>query len=68
MYIYICIFTCINICNIRWENWLQFTQSRLVPKFTEVGFEIIDTPPEVHQKLVNAVESAIENWVNDMYV
>ena len=20
----------------RWENWLQFTQSRLVPKFTEV--------------------------------
>ena len=22
----------------RWENWLQFTQSRLVPKFTEVRF------------------------------
>ena len=23
----------------RWENWLQFTQSRLVPKFTEVSEE-----------------------------
>ena len=23
--------------NERWENWLQFTQSRLVPKFTEVN-------------------------------
>jgi hypothetical protein len=51
----------------RWENWLQFTQSRLVPKFTEVGFEIIDTPPEVHRKLINAVKSAVEKWVNDMY-
>jgi hypothetical protein len=73
--IYICIFIYVflhvltYICiYIRWENWLQFTQSRLVPKFTEVGFEIIDTPPEVHRKLVNAVESAVENWVNDMSV
>lgn len=23
----------------RWENWLQFTQSRLVPKFTEVRLD-----------------------------
>jgi hypothetical protein len=25
----------------RWENWMQYTQSRLVPKFTENGFDII---------------------------
>ena len=25
----------------RWENWLQFTQSRLVPKFTEVKHTFI---------------------------
>jgi hypothetical protein len=25
----------------RWENWMQYTQSRLVPKFTEKGFDII---------------------------
>ena len=26
--------------NERWENWLQFTQSRLVPKFTPHGFKV----------------------------
>ena len=26
--------------NERWENWLQFTQSRLVPKFTPMGFKV----------------------------
>lgn len=46
----------------RWENWLQLTQSRLVPKFTEVGFEVVDAPKEIFEKLRNAVETGIEKW------
>jgi hypothetical protein len=48
----------------RWENWLQLTQSRLVPRFTERGFDIIPTPPEVHQKLRDAVMAGVEDWDN----
>ena len=50
--------------NERWENWLQFTQSRLVPKFTEFGFEVIQTPKKIHDKLAAAVDKALENWNN----
>ena len=46
----------------RWENWLQLTQSRFVPKFTEVGFEIIDAPVEIFHKLRAAVEKGVERW------
>ena len=48
----------------RWENFLQFTQSRLVPTFTEQGFDVIDTPPEVHAKLKAAVDKAVEDFEN----
>ena len=34
----------------RWENWLQYTQGRLVPKFTTHGFELRQIPTEVYQK------------------
>lgn len=40
----------------RWENWLQFTQSRLVPSFTEFGFEVVQTPPHIHAKLLEAAK------------
>mmetsp|Transcript_35025 Transcript_35025/g.33296 ORF Transcript_35025/g.33296 Transcript_35025/m.33296 type:complete len:330 (+) Transcript_35025:138-1127(+) len=43
----------------RWENWMQHTQSQLVPKFTEKGFDIIDTPVAVHKKLLQAVEKGL---------
>ncbi len=46
----------------RWENWLQLTQNRMLPKFTSRGFRIIQTPAHVHAKLKAAVDKALENW------
>ncbi len=46
----------------RWENWLQFTQGRLVPKFTTHGFELRQIPIEVYQKLRSATERGLERW------
>lgn len=48
--------------NERWENYMQFTQSRLVPRFTTHGFEVIQTPELIHQKLKAAVDKGIDNW------
>ena len=48
----------------RWENWLQLTQSRLVPKFTERGFDVLTTPPAIHAKLREAVMGGIDDWDN----
>lgn len=48
--------------NERWENFMQFTQSRLVPRFTEKGFELIQTPPAIHAKLKAALDRALLNW------
>lgn len=46
----------------RWQNFMQYTQSRLVPRFTERGFEIIKTPPHVHEKLKAALDKGIAKW------
>lgn len=46
----------------RWENWMQFVQARLLPKFTPVGFKLVQTPKFVHDKLVAAVNRGIRNW------
>lgn len=46
----------------RWENWMQFVSSRLVPKFTHRGFDVIETPKPVHEKLANAVNKGLEKW------
>lgn len=48
----------------RWENWMQYTQSRMVPKFTELGFAVIDTPKEVHEKLYKKVMDAVADYDN----
>lgn len=48
----------------RWENYLQFTQSRLVPRFTEKGFDLVDTPPHIHEKLRAAVDAGIKDFDN----
>ena len=48
--------------NERWENWLQFTQSRLVPKFTPVGFKIVKTPAHIHERLAQAVADGVAQW------
>lgn len=46
----------------RWENWMQFVQARMLPKFTPHGFKVIKTPAAVHEKLVNAFQHGIDNW------
>jgi hypothetical protein len=46
----------------RWENWMQFVQGRMMPRFTELGFEVIQTPPAIHQKLKQAVDQAISRY------
>jgi hypothetical protein len=46
----------------RWQNFMQYTQSRLVPRFTERGFEVIETPPHVHEKLKAVLERGIARW------
>ena len=50
--------------NERWENWLQFTQARLVPKFTPFGFKVIKTPAAVAEKLAKAVADGVADWDN----
>ncbi len=48
----------------RWENWMQYTQGRMLPKFTPVGFERVKTPAAVQKKLKNAVMQGVANWDN----
>lgn len=48
----------------RWENFMQFVQGRMLPKFTEVGFAVIPTPPAVHAKLKKAVDDAVKDFDN----
>lgn len=50
--------------NERWENYVQYTQSRMVPRFTEFGFKVIQIPPEIFAKLKAKVDEGIENWDN----
>jgi prolyl 4-hydroxylase len=37
----------------RYNQHLSYIQSHLVPNFTETGFLLQDTPPEVHQRLLD---------------
>jgi len=46
----------------RWENWMQFVQSRMMRRFTNIGFTIAQTPPYIQQRLLQVVENAINNW------
>lgn len=46
----------------RWENFMQYTSSRMVPRFTEVGFKVIQTPAEVQALLKGAVDKALLNF------
>lgn len=48
--------------NERWENYMQFTQSRMVPRFTEKGFQLIQTPPEVQARLKAMLDKGLENF------
>lgn len=46
----------------RWENWMQFVQGRMLPRFTEKGFDVIQIPSHVYAKLKQAVDKALEDW------
>ena len=46
----------------RWENFMQLTAVRMVPHFTEFGFQVVQAPPEIHAKLFNAVREAVLKW------
>lgn len=48
--------------NERWENFMQFTSSLMVPHFTETGFELRQTPPEVQALLKAELDKGLENW------
>ncbi len=48
--------------NERWENFMQFTQSRLVPRYTPVGFKLLKTPEHMQRRMKAAVDKALENW------
>eukprot|EP01036_Dinobryon_divergens_P037040 gene37040-48357_t len=48
--------------NERWENYMQYTQSRMVPRFTEKGFEVIQIPPGVYQQLRDAVDAGLARF------
>jgi hypothetical protein len=48
--------------NERWENYMQYTQSRMVPRFTEKGFKLIQTPPAIQAKLKAALDKGLENF------
>jgi hypothetical protein len=44
----------------RWENYMQYTQSRLVPSFTERGFDVVDIPSELYATLRERLLPSIE--------
>lgn len=46
----------------RWENWMQFTQGQLVPKFTKFGFKLRQTPANVQAMLKAELDKALEDW------
>ena len=46
----------------RWENYMQYTQSRMVPHFTERGFDVIQIPTSIYKKLLDAVLPQLENF------
>lgn len=45
----------------RWENFMQFTQSRMLPRFTKLGFQVIQTPPDIQAQLKLAFDNALPN-------
>lgn len=48
----------------RWENWMQYTQSRYVKTFTPLGFKLVDLPKDAHETLQKAWKAGYANWDN----
>ena len=43
----------------RWENFMQFTQSRMLPRFTSSGFAVVSTPSRVQSRLKTKLDDAL---------
>ena len=48
----------------RWENWMQYVQSRMLPRFTEHGYDVIDTPKHIQAKLKAMIDTAVKDFDN----
>ena len=48
----------------RWENWMQYVQSRMLPRFTEHGYDVIDTPTHIQAKLKAMIDKAVKDFDN----
>lgn len=46
----------------RWENFMQFTEGWMVPRFTPMGFKLINTPPSLQARLKAALDKALEDF------
>jgi hypothetical protein len=46
---------------------MQYVQSRMMPRLTPNGFQLVQTPPEVAKKLQDAIAAAVDNWENLPY-
>ena len=46
----------------RWANWLQFTQSRMLPTFTPTGFHLRKTPESIQKRLYDATMKGLGDW------
>eukprot|EP01035_Chromulina_nebulosa_P013971 gene13971-18501_t len=46
----------------RWENWMQFVQGYMLPRFTERGFDVVKTPAHIQAKLKRAVDEGVARW------
>jgi hypothetical protein len=45
----------------RWENWMQFTQGRMLPKLSPTGFAVVPTPKRVQSRLKAKLDDALQN-------
>jgi hypothetical protein len=45
----------------RLDNWVQYTTSRTVKNFTELGFAVVDGPPELYARLKKRLHDAMES-------
>lgn len=41
---------------------MQYVQSRMMPRLTQNGFELVQTPPDVAKKLHDAIAAAVAKW------
>lgn len=46
----------------RWENFMQYTQSWMIPRYTPVGFKLIQTPPDIQRRLKERLDAGLARY------